>query len=126
MSGEDGRGMHIFLDYVNYTAPGKNDGSWILEKLREIIRNAGIREVHSHVEEFDGTQSPPGYAAVVLIDESHVTAHCYSDIGLLAIDVFTCGNNDPQLIVDGIKNLFSKSIKGIRLVREQQINRFIQ
>ena len=126
MSGEDGRGMHIFLDYVNYTAPRKNDGSWILEKLREIVRNAGIREVHSHVEEFDGTQSPPGYAAVVLIDESHVTAHCYSEIGLLAIDVFTCGNNDPQLIVDGIKNLFSKSIKGIRLVREQQINRFIQ
>ncbi|MAV60508.1 MAG: hypothetical protein CND89_04020 [Marine Group II euryarchaeote MED-G38] len=125
MSGEVGRGVHIFLDYVNYTAPEKNDGNWMLEKLREIVKKAGIREVHSHVEEFDGTKSPTGYAAVVLIDESHVTAHCYSDIGLLAIDVFTCGNNDPQLVVNGLKNLFSKSIKEIRLVREQQIDRFI-
>ena len=103
MNGEVGRGLHIFLDYINYTSPVENDGEWMLNKLRDIIKKSGIREVHSHVEKFDGTKSPPGFAAVVLIDESHVTAHCYSEIGLLAIDVFTCGNNDPQIIVDNLK-----------------------
>ena len=126
MNGEVGRGLHIFLDYINYTSPVENDGEWMLNKLRDNIKKSGIREVHSHVEKFDGTKSPPGFAAVVLIDESHVTAHCYSEIGLLAIDVFTCGNNDPQIIVDNLKELFSKTIKGIKLVREEKISRFIK
>ena len=39
---------------------------------------------------------PLGFAAVVLVDESHVTAHCYSDRGWLAIDCFTCGESDPE------------------------------
>jgi S-adenosylmethionine/arginine decarboxylase-like enzyme len=39
----------------------------------------------------DDGLSPPGFTAVCLVDESHVTAHCYSDRGWLAIDVFTCG-----------------------------------
>jgi S-adenosylmethionine decarboxylase len=126
MNGGVGRGLHIFLDYVNYTSPVENDGEWILNKIRENVKKAGIREVHSHVEIFDGTISPPGFAAVVLVDESHVTAHCYSKIGLLAIDVFTCGNNDPQIIVDNLKEIFAKTIKGIKLVREQKIDRFIE
>ena len=45
-------------------------------------------------------KSPPGFAAVVLIDESHVTAHCYSERGILAIDVFTCGKHDPDILAD--------------------------
>ena len=126
MNGDVGRGLHVFLDYSNYTSPVKNDGEWMLNKLRDSVKNAGIREVHSHVERFDGTKSPPGYAAVVLIDESHVTAHCYSEIGLLAIDVFTCGDNDPQIIVDDLKDFISKSINGIKLVREEKINRFVK
>ena len=126
MNGGVGRGLHIFLDYVNYTSPVENDGEWILNKIRENVKKAGIREVHSHVEIFDGTISPPGFAAVVLVDESHVTAHCYSKIGLLAIDVYTCGNNDPQIIVDNLKEIFAKTIKGIKLVREQKIDRFIE
>ena len=73
MNGEVGRGLHIFLDYINYTSPVENDGEWMLNKLRDNIKKSGIREVHSHVEKFDGTKSPPGFAAVVLIDESHVT-----------------------------------------------------
>ncbi|MGB1436161.1 MAG: S-adenosylmethionine decarboxylase family protein [Candidatus Thalassarchaeaceae archaeon] len=126
MNTGNGRGLHIFLDYIDYTPPVENDGEWMLNKLRDIVKKSGIREVHSHVEKFDGTKSPPGFAAVILVDESHVTAHCYSNIGLLAIDVFTCGNNDPQVVVDNLKELFSEKINGIKLVREEKISRFIK
>ena len=126
MNTVNGRGLHIFLDYIDYTPPVENDGEWMLNKLRDIVKKSGIREVHSHVEKFDGTKSPPGFAAVILVDESHVTAHCYSNIGLLAIDVFTCGNNDPQVVVDNLKELFSEKINGIKLVREEKISRFIK
>ena len=56
MNGEVGRGLHIFLDYVNYTSPVENDGEWMLNKLRDNVKKSGIREVHSHVEKFDGTK----------------------------------------------------------------------
>ncbi len=48
--------------------------------------------VHSHVETFDGSGAPPGLASIALIDESHMSAHCYSDQGKLAFDVSTCGS----------------------------------
>ena len=47
----------------------------MLNLLQEAVENANAREVHAHVAPFDGSVSPLGFAAVVLIDESHVTAH---------------------------------------------------
>ena len=82
------------------------------------------REVHSHVEIFDGDLSPPGFAAVVLIDESHVTAHCYSESGLLAIDVFTCGDHDPDCVAEQIHGRLVSENGKIILDRRQRIDRF--
>ncbi len=125
MNTNGSRGVHIFLDYINYNPPTQEDGKWMLKILRNCIKKAGVKEVHAHVVEFDGANSPPGFAAVVLVDESHVTAHCYSEIGILAIDVFTCGKNDPQVIVDELKIILSKSIDNLNLVREESVKRFL-
>jgi S-adenosylmethionine decarboxylase len=38
-----------------------------------------------------GGDSPPGCTVCVLLDESHITAHTYADSGLVAVNVFTCG-----------------------------------
>jgi S-adenosylmethionine/arginine decarboxylase-like enzyme len=57
----------------------------------------GVRVVHRKVEVFDGTLSPPGFASCALIDESHMSAHCYSDQGQLAFDVFTCGSEPDNV-----------------------------
>ena len=100
MGGADSRGGHVVLDYIQYSPPVERDGDWMLQLLRDCVHRAGVRDVHSHVEQFDGTESPPGFAAVVLIDESHVSAHCYSERGLLAIDIFTCGDSDPVALAD--------------------------
>ncbi|GIS44124.1 MAG: hypothetical protein Ct9H90mP16_11940 [Candidatus Poseidoniales archaeon] len=69
--------------------------------LQSAVRRSNVREVHAHVSEFDGTESPPGFAAVVLIDESHVSAHCYAEEGFLP-DCFTCGGFNPNKIADDI------------------------
>ena len=124
MQDGESRGSHIFLDYLNYSCPIKDEGDWILSLMRDCVRESGIREVHSHVEVFDGSESPPGFAAVVLIDQSHVTAHCYSDEGLLAIDVFTCGNHDPEHVVELIHEGLISEIEGVMLVRKERVRRF--
>tara|TARA_B100000965_G_scaffold304697_1_gene263490 strand:+ start:403 stop:735 length:333 start_codon:yes stop_codon:yes gene_type:complete len=97
----------------------------MLKILQNAVNECGIREVHSHVEIFDGKHSPPGFAAVVLIDESHVSAHCYSDRGWLAIDAFTCGDHDPENIMDIIHESLTLSSPNIIQMRRDTVNRFI-
>ena len=43
-----------------------------------------------------GQDSPPGFTCIVMLDESHISAHTYADLGLIALDVFTCGKTDPN------------------------------
>lgn len=119
-------GVHILLDYTGFLPTVEKDGAWMLDILRQSVRDAGVREVHSHVEEFDGEVSPLGFAAVVLIDESHVSAHCYSERGLLAIDVFTCGDHDPEVVADSIHASLCGTVPGLNLLRRERIERFMQ
>jgi S-adenosylmethionine decarboxylase len=34
-----------------------------------------------------------------MLDESHCSAHSYADLGLIAMDIFTCGSTDPRHIL---------------------------
>lgn len=52
-----------------------------------------------------GADSPPGFAAVIVLDESHCSVHTYADEGKMAMDIFTCGSTDPQHILDHIQSL---------------------
>ena len=63
------RGSHVFLDYTGYQPQVNDDGEWMLNLLEKAVETREIRNVHAHVEQFDGSVSPPGYAAVVLLDE---------------------------------------------------------
>ncbi|MGB0628580.1 MAG: adenosylmethionine decarboxylase [Candidatus Thalassarchaeaceae archaeon] len=119
-------GKHVYVDYVGFQPnQSSTDGRLILKILQNAVNKCGIREVHSHVEIFDGEHSPPGFAAVVLIDESHVSAHCYSDRGWLAIDAFTCGGHDPENIMDIIHESLTLSSPNIIQMRRDTVNRFI-
>lgn len=124
MSGSTARGGHVVLDYIGYSPPVDEDGAWMLQVLRDCVNRAGIREVHAHVAQFDGGESPPGFAAVVLIDESHVSAHCYSESGLLAIDIFTCGDSDPGPLADDIHSMVVEAVPGLELSGRERLDRF--
>ena len=119
------RGKHIFLDFTEFFPNVSFEGHDMLVLMKKAIESSGAREVHAHVEEFDGTVSPPGFAAVVLIDESHVSAHCYSDRGLLAIDAFTCGNTDPTTIITQLKQALRILCPRIVLMQEKSVDRFL-
>ena len=122
----EAHGKHVYVDYVGFQPNQRSqDGRWILKILQNAVNKCGIREVHSHVEIFDGEHSPPGFAAVVLIDESHVSAHCYSNRGWLAIDAFTCGGHDPENIVDIIHEDLVSSSPNIIQMRRDTVNRFL-
>jgi S-adenosylmethionine decarboxylase len=114
------RGRHITLDYSGFSGSGE----WVLSLLRNAVSRSEAREVHHHVALL-GEDSPPGFAAVVLIDESHVSAHCYLDEGILAIDCFTCGKVNPADIADDIHQHLMEVVPDLVLVQRTELNRFV-
>ena len=125
MTDYQSHGKHVFLDYNGYNYDEDNQGHWMLKVLQNAVSYANAREVHAHVSSFDGSVSPLGFAAVVLIDESHVTAHCYSERGWLAIDCFTCGESDPNIMADFIHERLNQTMPNIQLMQRQEVDRFL-
>jgi S-adenosylmethionine/arginine decarboxylase-like enzyme/uncharacterized protein with PQ loop repeat len=89
---EEYRGYHVFFDYNGIFCQDSAElTSWIMKTIEGILVANKVRFVHKHAVVFDGSDSPPGFTSVFLIDESHVSAHSYSELGMLALDIFTCG-----------------------------------
>ncbi len=57
---------------------------------------AEIREVAFH------KFAPQGVSGVVIISESHLTIHSFPEHGYASIDVYTCGELDPNISADYI------------------------
>lgn len=105
------KGYHITIDYFGFEC--KSDsfievGNNISQIIFNALKEYNINIVHNHIEFFDGSSSPPGFTSIYLIDESHVSAHCYSDTSLLALDIFTCSPN-PE-ITKSVANYINKKI----------------
>jgi S-adenosylmethionine decarboxylase len=118
-------GRHVYLDYINFNPEVEDMGTWILSLLRTSVKECEVKEVHAHCEVFDGVESPPGFAAIVLIDESHITAHCYSERGWLAIDAFTCGTHDPNDLADVIHTKLVAGCENLKLMNRNVVKRFL-
>ncbi|MCH1537126.1 MAG: S-adenosylmethionine decarboxylase [Candidatus Poseidonia sp.] len=117
-------GSHVFMDYTGAFFTDEASHTQVLELMRAAVERSPATEVHAKAVPFDGSTSPPGFAAVVLIDESHLTAHCYADRGLLAVDCFTCGQTDPDTVADDLHAALLEVMPELVLVKRERIERF--
>ncbi len=124
MTSTQSSGAHVFMDYIGAYFGDEDSHSQVLELMRAVVDRSPATEVHAKAVPFDGSTSPPGFAAVVLIDESHLTAHCYADRGLLAVDCFTCGQTDPDEVADDLHAALLQAIPELVLVKRERIERF--
>lgn len=67
----------------------------MLKAMAAAAERAGANVI-SQVRYHFGHNSPPGFTAVVVLDESHCSVHTYADQNMLALDLFTCGNTNPR------------------------------
>ena len=123
--GGESYGKHVYVDYVNFFPETIDLSSDVLDILLDCVNKMEIKIVHSHSEVFDGIDSPPGFASIVLIDESHVTAHCYSEKGWLALDAFTCGNHDSNILVDMINDKLLDMCENLVIMKRETVERFV-
>jgi S-adenosylmethionine decarboxylase len=92
------KGRHLLIDCVGVSRELCLDDRSVLAGMAKAAEKAGATVI-SQVRYHFGHNSPPGFTAFVLLDESHCSAHSYADLGLIALDLFTCGNTDPNRVL---------------------------
>ena len=96
------QGKHLLIDCGNVSQEVCLDDRQMLDVMARAATRAGA-SVISQVRYHFGHNSPPGFTGIVLLDESHCSAHTFADQGLIALDIFTCGNTDPHQVLKYIQ-----------------------
>jgi len=96
------KGKHLLIDCSNVAREICLDDRLVLNAMARAAERAGATVV-SQIRYKFGQDSPPGFTAVVMLDESHCSAHTYADLGLIAMDVFTCGTTEPRDVLRYIR-----------------------
>ncbi len=96
------KGKHLLIDCSNVAREVCLDDKLVLNAMARAAERAGATVV-SQIRYKFGQDSPPGFTAVVMLDESHCSAHTYADLGLIAMDVFTCGSTEPRDVLRYIR-----------------------
>ncbi|MDT8859431.1 adenosylmethionine decarboxylase [Alkalihalobacillus sp. MEB130] len=89
----DTMGRHVIAELWGCDVEKLNDMSFIEQLFVDAALKSGaqVREVAFH------KFAPRGVSGVVIISESHLTIHSFPEHGYASIDVYTCGNLDPNV-----------------------------
>ncbi len=96
-------GTHLIIDLVD--AEGLADIDLIDEAMRECVTAAGATLLHIHLHPFT-PEGVSGVSGVAVLAESHISIHTWPERGYAALDVFMCGDSEPEKCIDVLKKHF--------------------
>ncbi len=97
---QTGLGRHVIAEFWNCENAQSENG--LSEAIEKAVRSARATLLDLSVRRF----YPQGYSAIALLAESHLSLHAWPELGYVALDVFTCGDADPQKIVQHLEEHF--------------------
>jgi S-adenosylmethionine decarboxylase len=109
-------GVHLIVDL--HGAEGLDDIDLIEDTLRRCVDAAGATLLHIHLHHFQ----PNGVSGVAVLAESHISIHTWPEAGFAALDVFMCGNANPDACIPVLRDAFlAKNIAVSELLRGQGV-----
>ncbi|MDQ0215473.1 S-adenosylmethionine decarboxylase [Oikeobacillus pervagus] len=107
-------GRHVISELWGCDYEKLND----MEKIEKIFVDAALKSGAEVREVAFHKFAPQGVSGVVIISESHLTIHSFPEHGYASIDVYTCGNLDPNIAADYIaQSLGAETRETIELPR---------
>src|ERR1044071_6490130 len=94
-------GVHLIIDV--HDAQGLDDIDLIESTLRRCVNASGATLLHIHLHHFQ----PNGVSGVAVLAESHISIHSWPEASYAALDVFMCGNANPDACVPVLREAFS-------------------
>ena len=108
-------GAHLIVDL--YHANRLDDLGHIEDTLRACVDAAGATLLHIHLHHFEPSG---GVSGVAVLAESHISIHSWPEHGYAALDIFMCGDANPDACVPVLRAAFSpKKIAVSELMRGQ-------
>lgn len=103
----DTMGRHVIAELWGCNLEKLNDMETIEQTFVDAALKSGaeIREVAFH------KFAPQGVSGVVIISESHLTIHSFPEHGYASIDVYTCGDLDPNIAANYIAEALEAEIQ---------------
>ncbi len=110
--GECFAGTHLLIDVRE--AEGLDDLAHIDRTLRKCVEAAGatLLTIDLHLFTPNG-----GISGVAILAESHISIHSWPEYGYAALDVFMCGDAQPQKAVPVLKKAFNAGRVDVEEVR---------
>jgi S-adenosylmethionine decarboxylase proenzyme len=81
------------IEFRGCEGPVLNDSNALQALMERAVAAARATIVNSVFHTF----APQGVTGVVVVEESHFSVHTWPEHGYVAVDVYTCGECEPQL-----------------------------
>jgi S-adenosylmethionine decarboxylase len=108
-------GTHVLVDLHGISAARLRDGAALEALLRAAAQAAGATVLGSHFHSFGRDL---GVTGVVLLAESHVSIHTWPESAFAAVDLYLCGNADPDraldVLIDGLEPAHRRTLRAPR------------
>ena len=106
-------GTHSILELYGCPSELLNDEF----QVRAFVREAALKAGCTILGEVSHTFEPQGVTAVVLLAESHISAHTWPEVGYVAVDVFTCGGKTmPEAACRYMTHMFEARSHTLRTI----------
>ena len=86
-------GKHLIATVAG--GPVLDDAKAVQDAMIEACVSSGATVLHSRAHKFE----PQGVTVIVMLAESHFSIHTWPERGTGCLDVFTCGDVDPNVIL---------------------------
>lgn len=96
-------GKHCTLELYGVDPHLLNDLAFLDDVLRKAAIESGATILDSVFKQFE----PQGITMLLLLAESHVSIHTWPENKTAAVDIYTCGDCDPQKAVSYIVEALS-------------------
>jgi len=86
-------GIHIIAEFWGVDSDKISRVEHLRAILDRVVAKSGLNVVSSSFHQFE----PFGVSAVYLLRESHISIHTWPEYSYIALDIFTCGADEPAL-----------------------------
>jgi S-adenosylmethionine decarboxylase len=86
-------GKHVLADFYGVASAPLDDAGLLSRCLRSAAEKCQLTALADPVIHcFEGG----GVTGFILLAESHISLHTYPEKGFIALDIFSCGKEDPE------------------------------
>ena len=106
---------HVLLEL--YDASNLTDIDFIEHALRSSAHVCGAKVLKVELHSFGENA---GITGVALLAESHISIHTWPELGYAAVDIFMCGNCDPEKAIAPLSQLFDAKESEVKVCQRGQ------